>query len=73
MDEDTQMHSSKCLIPVNQTPHLTKDRFPWIILIYAILSALDVNNITDYNIGKVKKSLSKIISSDSLGIKSQGR
>ena len=33
MDEDTRMHNSKGLIPVNQTPHLTKDRFAWIILI----------------------------------------
>ena len=33
------------LIPLNQSPHLTKDRFVWIILNYVILSVLDVNNI----------------------------
>ena len=27
------------------SPHLTKDRFAWIILNYVILSVLDVNNI----------------------------
>ena len=45
MDEDTRLHNSKRLIPVNQSPHLTKDRFAWIILNYVILSVLDVNNI----------------------------
>ena len=29
---------------VNQSPHLTKDRFAWIIPSYVILSSLDVNN-----------------------------
>jgi hypothetical protein len=29
---------------MNQSLHLTKDRFAWIILSYVILSALDVNN-----------------------------
>ena len=70
MDEDTRLHNSKRLIPVNQAPHLTKDRFAWIILNYVILSVLDD---FDYNIGKVKISLSKIISSGSIVIKSQGR
>ena len=45
MVEDTRLHNSKWLIPLNQSPHLTKDRFAWIILNYVILSALDVNNI----------------------------
>ena len=45
MDEDTRLHNSEWLIPVNQSTHLTKDRFAWIILNYVILSALDVNNI----------------------------
>ena len=36
MDEDTRL---------NQSPHLTKYRFAWIILNYVILSVLDVNNI----------------------------
>ena len=71
MDEDTRLHSSKCLIPVDQSPNLTKDRFAWIILSYVILSALDVNNISDYNFDKVKISLSKITSSGSISIKSQ--
>jgi hypothetical protein len=31
---------------MNQSLHLTKDRFAWIILSYVILSALDVNNIS---------------------------
>ena len=75
MDEDTQLHNSKWLIPVNQSPHLTKDRFAWIILNDVILSALDVIKTTyfDYNIGKVKVSLSRIISSGSICIKSQRR
>ena len=46
IDEDTWLHSSEWLIPVNQSLHLTKDRFVWIILSYVILSALAVNNIT---------------------------
>ena len=29
---------------MNQSLHLTKDRFAWIIFSYVILSALDVNN-----------------------------
>jgi hypothetical protein len=29
---------------MNQSLHLTKDRFAWIILSYVILRALDVNN-----------------------------
>ena len=45
MDEETRLHNSKWLIPVNQSPHITKDRFAWIILNYVILSSLDVNNI----------------------------
>ena len=45
MDEDTRLHNSKRLIPLNQSPHLTKDRFVWIILNHVILSVLDVNNI----------------------------
>ena len=32
MDGDTRLHNSKCLISVNQPPHLTKERFAWIIL-----------------------------------------
>ena len=35
---------------MNQSPHLTKDRFAWIILNYVILSSLDVNNISEMNI-----------------------
>ena len=31
---------------MNQSPHLTKDRFAWVILSHAILSALNVNNIS---------------------------
>ena len=31
------------IVPVNQSPHLAKDRFAWSILSYVILSALDVN------------------------------
>ena len=58
---------------MNQSPHLTKDRFAWIILNYVILSVLDVKKYFDYNMGKVKISLSKIISSGSISIKSQGR
>jgi hypothetical protein len=46
MDGDTRLHNSKSLIPMNQPPHWTKDRFAWIILSYVILSALDVNNIS---------------------------
>ena len=44
MDDDTQMHNSKRLIPMNQSLHITKDRFAQIILDYVISSALDVNN-----------------------------
>ena len=46
MDEDTRLHNSKWLIRVNQSPHLTKDRFAWVILSHVILSALNVNNIS---------------------------
>ena len=31
---------------MNQSPQLTKDRFAWIILSYAVLSASGVNNLT---------------------------
>ena len=31
---------------MNQSLHLPKDRFAWIILSYAILSELEVNSIT---------------------------
>ena len=31
---------------MNQSLHLSKDRFVWIILSYVILSELEVNNIT---------------------------
>ena len=41
------------LITVNQSLHLTKDRFAWIILSYVILSELKENNrinlITDFS------------------------
>ena len=72
MDEDTRLHNSKGLIRVNQSPHLTKDRFAWVILSHVILSALKVNNISSLHIGKGKISLTKIISSGSISIKSQG-
>ena len=46
MDEDTRLlNSVSTHNSVNQSPHLTKDRFAWIILSYVILSSLDVNNI----------------------------
>ena len=45
MGTHVRLHNSKWLIPVSQSPHLTKDRFAWIILSYVILSSLDVNNI----------------------------
>ena len=41
MDEDTRLHNSKNLFPVNQ---LTKDHVAWIILSYVILSALGAVN-----------------------------
>ena len=31
---------------MNQSPHLAKDRFAWVILSHVILSALNVNNIS---------------------------
>ena len=31
---------------MNQSPHLTKDSFAWVILSHVILSALNVNNIS---------------------------
>ena len=34
MDEDTRLHNWKWLFSVNQSLHLTKDRFAWIILSY---------------------------------------
>ena len=39
---------------MNQSPHLTKDRFAWIILSYIILCVLNVNNISSlqYRQGK---------------------
>ena len=46
MDENTQLHNPKRLIPLNQSPHLTKDRCARIISSYANVSALDVNNIS---------------------------
>ena len=57
---------------MNQSPHFTKDRFAWIILNYVLLNALDVTTYLVYNLGKVQISLSKIISSGSISIKSQG-
>ena len=65
MDDDTQMHNSKWLIPMNQSLHLRKDRFAQNILNYVISSALDVNNKSClqqvYNFGKAPISLSKIL------------
>jgi hypothetical protein len=40
-DDDTRMHNSKRLIPMNQSLHLTKDRFAQILLNYVISSALN--------------------------------
>ena len=45
MDENTRLHNPKRLIPLNQSPHLTKDRCARIISSYVNVSALDVNNI----------------------------
>ena len=46
MDENTRLHNSKRLIPLNQSPHLTKDRCALIISSNVNLSALDVNSIS---------------------------
>ena len=46
MDEDTRCHNLKRQIRVNQSTHLTKDRFAWVILNHVILSALNVNKIS---------------------------
>ena len=54
MDEDTRLHNSKWLIRVNQSPHLTKDRFAWVILSHVILSTLNVNNISSLQYCKGK-------------------
>jgi hypothetical protein len=32
IDDNTRLHSSKWLIPMNQSLHWTKDRFAWIVL-----------------------------------------
>ena len=45
MDGNTRLHNTKRLIPLNQPPHLTKDRCARIISSYVNVSALDVNNI----------------------------
>ena len=50
MDENTRLHNSKWLIPLNQSPHLTKDRCARIISIYVNVIALDVNNICCLNL-----------------------
>jgi hypothetical protein len=58
---------------MNQSLHLTKDRFAWIIVSYVILSALDVNNKSCLQLWEGAGSLSKILSFGSISIKSQGR
>ena len=71
MDEDTRLGDSKGTISINQS--LTKDPFAWMILSYVILCVLDVNNwYLVYNFEKAQITLSQIIISSDIFIKSQG-
>ena len=36
MDADTRLHNSKWLIRVNQSPHLTKDRFAYALCLKSV-------------------------------------
>jgi hypothetical protein len=71
MDDDTRLSHSKGPISINQSYNNKRER---IILSYAILCVLDVNNIScqHINFEKVQITLSKIISSRDISIKSQG-
>ena len=81
MDANTRLHNSKWLIPVNQSPHLTKDRF--CLNHFELCNLMRVERKQHilnkdyyyfvYNFGKAQITLSKIFISSDISTKLQGR